>query len=73
DVIAPLFDLQIHPGGNWLTAFTPPGGSFQIQTCTNLAAPVWTDAASFSNASAITQWTNPVPGFSQLFYRAVTN
>jgi hypothetical protein len=72
DPITPLFDVQIHSGGNRLTAFAPPGSNFRIQTSTNLAAPVWTDAASFNNASAITQWTNSVPGFNQLFYRAVS-
>jgi hypothetical protein len=72
DAIAPLFDVQIHRGGNWLTAFAPPGSNFRIQTCTNLAAPIWTDAVSINNASAITQWTNTGTVFNQLFYRAVS-
>jgi hypothetical protein len=71
DLVNPLFDVQIHPGGNHLTAFVPPGSNFRIQTCTNLAASIWIDAASFNNASAITQWTNTSSGFNQLFYRAV--
>jgi hypothetical protein len=72
DVIAPLFDVQLHRGGGWVTAFVPPGSNFRIQTCTNLAAPVWTDATSINNASAITQWTNSANGFKQLYYRAVS-
>jgi hypothetical protein len=61
DVIPPLFDVQIHHGGNWLTAFVTPGSNFRIQTCTNLSNPVWTDAKLINNAAAITQWTNPQP------------
>lgn len=71
DVISPLFDLQIHSGGYWLTAFAPPGSNFRIQTCTNLTAPAWLDAASFNNAAAVTQWTNQVTGLNPLFYRAI--
>lgn len=72
DTIAPLFDVQIHHGGLWLTAFAPPGSNFRIQNSTNLTAPIWVDAASFNNASAITQWTNTGSGFNQLFYRAIS-
>ncbi len=72
DPIAPLFDIQTHPKGNWLTAFAPPGSNFRIQTATNLAAPVWIDAASFNNSPAITQWTNTAAPANQLFYRAVS-
>jgi hypothetical protein len=72
DTIPPLFDVQIHPGGNWITAFVPPGSNFRIQTSTNLRVPVWADAASINNASAISQWTNSASGFTQLFYRAVS-
>lgn len=72
DSAAPLFDVQIHPGGNWLTAFAPTGSNFRIQTCTNLVAPVWIDAASFNNVSAITQWTNTSLGFNRLFFRVVS-
>jgi len=69
--VAPLFDVQIHPDGNWITAFAPQGSSFRIQTCTNLAAPVWVDAKLVNNASAITQWTN-TSGLNPLFYRAIS-
>lgn len=72
DVIAPLFDVQIHRDGRWLTAFAPPGTSFRIQTSTNLAAQAWIDATSFNNAAAITQWTNNVSGLNPLFYRAIS-
>jgi len=72
DPVPPLFDLQIHPGGNWITAFVPPGSNFRIQTSTSLAAPAWSDAASFFGAPAITQWTNSSTGNNQLFYRAVS-
>jgi len=72
DPVPPLFDLQIHPGGNWITAFVPPGSNFRIQTSTRLAAPAWSDAASFLGAPAITQWTNSSTGLNQLFYRAVS-
>jgi hypothetical protein len=72
DPVAPLFALQIHPGGNWLTAFAPGGSNFRIQYCTDLAAPTWSDAASFLGASAITQWTNSSAGFNQVFYRAIS-
>jgi hypothetical protein len=71
DPVPPLFDVQIHHGGRWLTAFAPPGSSFRIQTCTNLALPIWVDAASFNNASALTQWTNNAASINQLFYRAI--
>jgi hypothetical protein len=72
DLIVPLFDLQIHPGGNWITAYVPMGSNFRIQTSTSLAAPVWSDASSFFGAPAITQWTNSSTGLNQLFYRAVS-
>lgn len=72
DVIAPLFDVQIHRDGRWLTAFAPPGSNFRIQACTNLAAPVWIDATSFNNVSAVTQWTNNATSLNPLFYRAVS-
>lgn len=72
DTINPLFDLQIHSGGRWLTAFAPSGSNFRIQTNASLSATVWSDAASFSGAPAITQWTNSASGFNQLFYRSVS-
>ncbi len=72
DTINPLFDLQIHSGGRWLTAFAPSGSNFRIQTNASLSAPVWSDAASFFSAPAITQWTNSASGFNQLFYRSVS-
>jgi hypothetical protein len=72
DPIAPLFDLQIHLGANWLTAFATPGSNFRIQSCTNLAISNWVDVASFNNASAIAQWTNTASGNNQIFYRAVS-
>jgi hypothetical protein len=72
DPIAPLFDIQTHANGNWLTAFAPPGSNFRIQMATNLLAPVWIDAASFNNSTAITQWTNTAAQANQLFYRAVS-
>lgn len=70
DPIAPLFDVQIHTDGNWITVFAPPGSNFRIQTCTNLAASVWTDAKLVNNASAITQWTN-TSSLNPLFYRVI--
>jgi hypothetical protein len=74
DAFASLFDVQIrrNSGKNWLTVFATPGINFRIQTCTNLAAPNWTDAASFNNASAITQWTNSPGSLGQSFYRVVS-
>jgi len=74
DPFAPLFDLQIHlgTGQSGLTVFATPGSSFRIQTCTNLSAPGWTDAASFNNAAAMTQWTNSSAGFNQRFYRIIS-
>jgi hypothetical protein len=72
DPIAPLFDLQIHPGANWLTAFATPGSNFRIQSCTKLVISNWVDVASFNNANAIAQWTNTASGNNQIFYRAVS-
>lgn len=72
DPVTPLFAIQMHSGGNWLTTFAESGSTFRIQTTTNLAAPVWIDAASFNNVPAIMQWTNPSPPANQLFYRAVS-
>ena len=72
DTISPLFDLQIHFGANWITAFAPLGSNFRIQFCTNLATSNWVDTASFDNASPITQWTNTTSGNNQIFYRAVS-
>jgi hypothetical protein len=72
DTIAPLFDLQIHNGVNWLTVFVPPGSNFRIQSCTNLGTSNWIDVASFNSATAIAQWTNTAAGNNQMFYRAVS-
>ena len=72
DVIPPLFDVQIHPGGNWISAFAPMGSNFRIQTSSNLSVSAWADATSVNNTSGIFQWTNPATGFIQLFYRAVS-
>jgi hypothetical protein len=74
DTIPALFDVQIHlqSGTNWLTVFAPSGSNFHIQTCTNLAKPVWEDAASYLDASPITQWTNGTIGTGQCYYRAVS-
>jgi hypothetical protein len=74
DVVPPLFDLQIQRGfgQNSFTVFSPSGSSFHIQSCTNLAAPVWIDAAAFNNAAAITKWTNSSAGWDRQFYRAIS-
>jgi hypothetical protein len=74
DVVPPLFDLQIQRGSgqNSFTVFSPSGSSFHIQSCTNLAAPVWIDAAAFNNAAAITKWTNSSAGWDRQFYRAIS-
>jgi hypothetical protein len=74
DVVPPLFDLQIQRGSgeNSFTVFAPSGSSFHIQSCTNLAAPVWIDAAVFNNAAAITMWTNTSAGWDRKFYRAIS-
>jgi hypothetical protein len=74
DVIAPLFDLQMHRGisQNAFSVFITPGSSFRIQACTNLVFSGWTDVATFNNASAITLWTNTTAGFNQRFFRAIS-
>jgi hypothetical protein len=72
--VPPLFDLQINPGSgqNSLTVFSPSGSSFHLQSCTNLAVPVWEDVAVFNNAAAITKWTNSSTGWNRQFFRAIS-
>ena len=73
DPVPPLFDIQMHRGSgtNNFTVLATPGSNFRIQSCTDLAAHQWTDAAAFNNSAAITQWTNPVSG-GQKFFRAIS-
>jgi hypothetical protein len=74
DPVPPLFDLQLHRGAlqNSFTFFATPGLSFRVLTCTNLASGAWSQAAAFSDASAITLWTNSAVGYNQCFYRLVS-
>ncbi len=72
DAVAPLFDLQIHHDGKGLTVFVPSGSNFRIQTSTNLSSGNWVDAASFNDASPITQWTNTAIGLNSVFYRVIS-
>jgi hypothetical protein len=73
DPVPPLFDIQIHDPlqQNTFTVFATPGSTFRIQSCTNLAAPVWSTVATFNNASAITYWSNST-GLNPCFFRAVS-
>jgi hypothetical protein len=74
DFINPLEGLQIQylSGTNILMVLASPGINFRIQSSTNLAAPVWLDAASFSNVAATTYWTNANQTIQSGFYRVVS-
>lgn len=45
------------------------GRSYEIQSATNLAAPVWVDETDFVAAAASARFTNDLSGFAQKFYR----
>jgi hypothetical protein len=72
DPVPPLFALEIHDGPPTFTLFTTPGSSFRIQSCTNLAAPVWKTVATFNNASAITPWADTGAMGNQNYYRLIS-
>jgi len=76
DSVPPLFDLSMHstPPNNVFTAFATPGSNFRIVWSTNLASGSWSTLASFSNAAAITVWTNSAaaPAGGHCFYRLVS-
>ncbi len=51
-----------------------PGRSYRLQSSTNLAAGVWTDAGrGVADRTGRLQWTLPAPGTGDAFYRAVAD
>jgi hypothetical protein len=66
--------LLIEPAvnGPGLYIFAPLGSSFHLQASPSLTTPSWTNIGAFTNASAVTQWTDSQTNLSERFYRAVS-
>ena len=65
--------LKMRPvGGSFvLTISAPTGSSFRLQGCSDLSSDNWSEIETFTNVSALTQWTDPVNNHSRRFYRVV--